>query len=80
MQPTTKKFIAKEWLTFVILFAAGLTIAPLAIMAVIEKKVQLSMLSGFYGSLFSRHWWALAWLVALAPYITTSSHGRWCGR
>ena len=69
VQQTTKRVIAREWLTFVVLLAVGLTIAPLVVITIAEKKVKLAMLPAFYEALFSRDDWVRAWLVALAPYI-----------
>lgn len=68
MQASTKKLIAREWLTLVICIVIGLTIAPIVVIAAFHKQVQLSMLGSFYESLFSREW-QIAWLVALSPYL-----------
>ena len=61
--------IAREWLTFVVLLAFGLTIAPLVVMAIVDKALKLAMLSAFYEALFSHDYWVRAWLILLAPYI-----------
>ena len=70
---TMKMVIAREWLTFVVLLVVGLTIVPLVLMAIFTKEVKLAMLPSFYEALFSRRDWAIAWLVALAPYIILSA-------
>ena len=69
MQASTKKLIAREWLTFVAAIVVGLTVGPIIVMAAIQKEVQLSKLGGFYEALFSRREWHLAWLVAPSPYL-----------
>jgi hypothetical protein len=69
MQSSTKKQIAREWLTFVVAIVAGLTVAPIVVIAANMKEVPLSKLGGFYEALFSRREWYIAWLVALSPYL-----------
>jgi hypothetical protein len=69
MQRTTKRVIAREWLTFVVLLVVGLTIVPLFLITISYKEVKLAMLPGFYEALFSRPDRAIGWLLVLAPYI-----------
>jgi hypothetical protein len=69
MQHTTKRVIAREWLTFLVLLVVGLTIAPLVVITIMTKEVKLTMLAGFYEGLFAREVWVPFWLIALAPYI-----------
>ncbi len=64
-----KRVIAREWVTFVVLLVVRLTIAPLVVITITNEGVKLAMLPSFYEALFSRREWAIAWLVALAPYI-----------
>ena len=69
MQQTTKRVIAREWLTFVVLLVVGLTIAPLVVITIVEKEVELAVLVRFYEGLFLRDYWVPEWLIVLAPYI-----------
>ena len=46
-----EEVIAREWVTFVVLLAVRLTIAPLVVITITEEGVKLAMLLSFYEAL-----------------------------
>lgn len=67
MQLSTKKLIAREWLTHFVAIVVGLTFAPIIVMTALHGEVRISNFGSIYlGLLFRKR---DAWLVPLSPYL-----------